>query len=124
MTGKKKFLIALIVIPSIIGIAAIGINIKRNKTIARFEQPTNGQIYTISNGESFHYKKIKSISKDSIYFYLCNYEAVRGDKLLQILEKKDAFSEEIIAYSRAELKIMMDAKLGDNSLFNITDPEN
>lgn len=123
-TGKQKFIAFIAVIPIVIGIATVGIKIKKNKTIASFEHPKIGQIYTTKNGAYFRYKKIKSISKDSISFYLSNYEGISGDKLSEILEKQDAFSEEIKNYSKDDLKKMLDAEFGDNSIYNITDPDN
>jgi hypothetical protein len=122
MTGKQKFLIALVVIPTIIGIAAIGIKIKRSKTIERFEHPVVGQIYTTTIGNTFIYKRIKSISKDSITFNLSNYKGVRGDMLSDVLKKDDAFTQEEQSYSKTELLNMLNAKHGDNDIFNITDP--
>jgi hypothetical protein len=123
-TGKQRFLAFIIVVPIVIGISAIAYKIDRNKTIERFAHPTIGQIYTTKNGAYFRYKKIKSITKDSINFYLSNYEGIRGDKLSDILEKKDAFSNEEKSYSRVELRKMLEAEPGDNSLFDITDPDN
>jgi hypothetical protein len=123
-TGKQRFLAFVTVIPIVIGIAAIGINIKKKQTRKKFEHPITGQIYTTKIGEYFNYKKIKTITKDSINFYISNYEGVKGDKLDMILEKKDAFSSQEKSYSRTELKKMLDADYNDLSIFNITDPDN
>lgn len=110
-TGKFKFII-FIVLAIIIGSAcAIFFKVKRDKIARLLSNPKPGQIYTLELGSNnFQYFKVKSFTKDSICFYLCNYRGANGDVITDIKENKDAFSTETFSYSRAYL----------NKIFHVT----
>ncbi len=108
--GPKWQYAGLFLILALFVFVGFSSKISRNNEAKYITEPLIGDVYSYkTETNQYSTMKVDSVSNDSVFVYLNNYEIGRKSKIYKI-EKADRYSENTYAYSKKEIIALYEEK--------------